>query len=68
MSYLALLGLIVLIGLLNLATSLLQWLASSYGLLGGFILVNLLLCAFAPVCPPTALMRSLCTKAGCLPR
>lgn len=68
MSYLVLLGSIVLIGLLNLTAELLQYLASPYGLLGGFILVNLLLCAFAPVCPPTALMRSLCTKAGCLPR
>jgi hypothetical protein len=68
MSYLALMGLIVLIGLLNLAAGLLQWLASPYGMASGFIVINLLLCAFAPVCPPAALMRSLCTRAGCLSR
>ena len=68
MSYLVLLGLFVLIGLLNLAAGLLQWLASPYGLVSGFIVINLLLCAFAPVCAPAALMRSLCARAGCLSR
>ena len=68
MSYLALLGLVVVIGLLNLAAGFLQWLASPYGLISGFIVINLLLCAFAPVCPPVALMRSLCIRAGCLSR
>lgn len=68
MSYLALLGLIVLIGLLNLAAGLVQWLVSPYGLISAFIVVNLALCAFAPVCPPAVVMRGLCTKAGCLSR
>lgn len=68
MSYLALMGLIALIGLLNLAAGLVHWLASPYGLLSGFIVVNLVLCVLAPVCPPTVLMRNLCTRAGCLSR
>jgi len=65
MTYLFLLGLIVLIGLLNLMTGLLQWLLSPYGLVSVFILGNLSLCAFTASCPPVALVRKLCARAGC---
>jgi hypothetical protein len=65
MSYVVLLGLIVLIGLMNLMTGLLQWLVSPYGLVSVFILGNLSLCALTASCPPAALMRRLCARAGC---
>ncbi len=68
MSYFALLGLVVLVGLSNAVTGLLQWLASPYGLVGifsVFILGNLSVCAFRASCPPVAFMRKLCARAGC---
>jgi hypothetical protein len=65
MSYLVLLGLIVLIGFMNLMTGLPQWLVSPYGLAGIFILGNLSFCAVTASCPPLALMRRICARAGC---
>ena len=65
MSYLVLLGLIVLIGFMNLMTGLLQWLVSPTGLVSVFIFGNLSFCAFTASCPPVAFMRRLCARAGC---
>lgn len=71
MSYFVLLGLVVLIGLMNLMTGLLQWLLSPYGVVSVFsifsifILGNLSVCAFTASCPPVAFMRRLCARAGC---
>lgn len=65
MSSLALLGLVIVIGLLNLVTGLLQWLASPFGLASAFIAANLGFCAFHGSCPPAAFVRNLCTRAGC---
>ena len=65
MSYLFLLGLIVLIGVTNLLAGLLQWLATPYGLAGAFLLANLSFCAVRASCPPVAFMRRLCARAGC---
>jgi hypothetical protein len=65
MSYLVLLGLIVLIGFMNLMMGLLQWLVSPIGLASIFILGNLSFCAFKASCPPVSFMRRLCARAGC---
>lgn len=66
MSYVVLLGLILLIGFLNLMTGLVQWLASPIGLVGAFIMINLGLCGFTGFCPPATIARGLCARAGCL--
>jgi hypothetical protein len=59
-----LLGLVILTGLLNLMTGLLQWLVSPSGLVSVFILANLSLCVFTASCPPVAIVRRLCARAG----
>jgi hypothetical protein len=65
MAYLALMGLVALISVLNLATGFVEWLVSPYGLASAFIAANLGLCAFASSCPPVALLSKLCASAGC---
>ena len=65
MTYLALMGSVVLIGMLNLAAGFVEWLVSPYGLATAFIAANLGLCTFATSCPPVALLSKLCASAGC---
>ncbi len=66
MSYLALFGLMLLVGVSNVLTDLLQWLMSPYGLVSLFISLNVGFCVFTHFCPPTTIVRKFCTGVGCV--
>ncbi len=66
MSYLALFGLMLLVGVSNVLTDLLRWLLSPYGLVSIFIALNVGICLFTHFCPPASIIRRLCAGVGCM--
>jgi len=64
MSYVVLLGLILLVGLSNLLSPLVSWLLSPLGVVSALLVANLTFCAVTASCPPAALMRKVCGRCG----
>ncbi len=65
MSSLALFGLLLLVGLSNALTDLLQWLMTPYGFVSVFIALSTGFCVFTYFCPAISIVRKLCAGVGC---
>ncbi len=65
MSSLALFGLLLLVGVSNALTDLLQWLMTPYGFVSVFIALNMGFCLFTHFCPPSSFVRRFCAGVEC---